>query len=184
MSVIDINNYIYSSDDKFIIDTNILLYLYNSYNQDLEHDKSKFMKYADFISDLLQQNAQIFISALNLTEFINVIIQREFKLNKKESHSSTYQFKTDFRPSNAYRDTINAIKNIIPVMLKSFTKINDSFEKVNLDDIFVYSEIDFNDEYFVKLVKINNLKFITHDRDFKVYVTDIDIITANKNLLT
>ena len=49
MSVIDINNYIYSSDDKFIIDTNILLYLYNSYNQDLEHDKSKFMKYADLL---------------------------------------------------------------------------------------------------------------------------------------
>lgn len=182
MSVINTDSYNYNVNDKFLLDTNILLYVFNSYNPDLECDKSKIIKYSDFLNTLLLENAEIYITLLNMSEFVNVIIQREFKLFRK-SFSHECRFKDDFRPSKSYKDVILALQSILPNLNKSLKLLNDNFDKSNINNLLDLDNIDFNDKYFIETVKVNNLKLVTHDKDFKSYAHDIDIITANRALL-
>lgn len=69
-------------------------------------------------------------------------------------------------------------------ILSSFKIINDNFESIKQEKIFIYGfSYDFNDALLVQIAENEDAVIVTHDSDFANYTTKTDIITANKTLL-
>ena len=181
VNVYNIATYQPSPTDKFLFDTNILVFLYNSLNPDLKAiDKSKL--YSAFLSKIVKAQSLLFLTSLNLAEFVNVLISREYKI-KKKIYGDSYDKKLNFRNSVDYKYAIEQIKPIIRNMLNSFTKLSDNFEELIIDDLINDIRIDFNDEYFNYLCNYNNIKLITDDIDYSLLNSPLEIITANEKML-
>jgi len=182
---LDIKNTQPQENDKYLLDTNVIAFLFNSYNVDVAAVRSKFNTYGDFLDKALKANAEIYISSLNLSEFINMIVRREYNIEarKEENKSVKYDFKTHFRQSEAYKEVMEHIKSVIPSILNTCQKIDDNFSCIDIHGMIKTLENDFNDEYFAYLSSQENLKLVTDDGDFKSINLPIDIITGNRNLL-
>lgn len=178
--VYDISNYKPKSTDKFLFDTNVLVFLYNSLNPDLQEVRSDI--YSNFFSEIIKAGSTMYLTSLNLAEFVNVLISREYNI-KKQYKNDSYQKKRDFRNSEDYKYAIEQIKPIIRRMLSTFIKLNDSFEDLAIDDLVNNIIIDFNDEYFNYLCNYNDIKIITDDADYLSLNSPLEIITANKKML-
>lgn len=182
-NVYDIKNYEPQPKDKYLFDTNVLVFLYNGYNPDLIKDASKSDVYSAFLDKIIKANAQIYVSALNLSEFVNVIVSRAYLVEKKNHPKEQYDKKRHFRKSPSYESVMNFIRPTTKSILKTFSKINDSFIELDTDKLLKELKYDFNDEYFVYLSEYKGFKIVTDDKDFKYLSAPIDIITGNKNLL-
>lgn len=180
VKVCDLSTYQPKSTDKFLFDTNILVYLYNSLNPDLNETKSEV--YSNFMAEIVKSGATIYLTSLNLAEFVNVLISREYNI-KKQSKGENYQKKRDFRNSDDYSYAIEQIKPIIRRMLSTFTKLSDNFEELAIDDLTDNIKIDFNDEYFNYLCNYNDIKLITEDIDYSLLNSPLEVITANEKML-
>ena len=180
VKVYSIETYKPKSTDKFLFDTNILVLLYNSLNPDLAETKSDI--YSNFMAKIIKSGATIYLTSLNLAEFVNVLISREYNI-KKQYKNEDYQKKRDFRNSEDYFYAIEQIKPIIRRMLSTFVKLSDNFEELIVDNLIDDIKIDFNDEYFNYLCNYNNIKLITDDTDYVVLSSPLEVITANKKML-
>lgn len=176
VSVFNVKTYEPKPSDKFLFDTNILIFLYNSLNPHLYRDETKTKLYSDFMSKIINAKATIYLTSLNLSEFVNVLLTREYNIRK-----DTYSRKKDFRASEAYKETISQIKPIVNNILKNFEKINDSFEELLIDEMVNNLKIDFNDEYYNYFCNFNNIKLLTDDLDYKFLNSPLEIVTANEN---
>lgn len=183
VNVYDIKTYNPKPSDKFLFDTNVLMFLYNSLNPDLSNSTDKSDIYSEFLSKIVKVESSIYISSLNLAEFVNAIITREYNI-KKNSHSGGYSKKLDFRNSPDYVYAIDQIKPMVKRILQTFNKINDSFEELAIDNLVNDLSIDFNDEYFNYLCNYNDFKIVTDDADYKKLNSPLEVITGNNNLLT
>lgn len=180
VKICDLSTYKPKSTDKFLFDTNILVYLYNSLNPDLNETKSEV--YSNFMAEIVKSGATIYLTSLNLAEFVNVLISREYNI-KKQSKGENYQKKRDFRNSDDYSYAIEQIKPIVRRMLSTFTKLSDNFEELAIDDLTDNIKIDFNDEYFNYLCNYNDIKLITEDVDYSLLNSPLEVITANEKML-
>lgn len=180
ISVYDLKTYKPKSTDKFLFDTNILVFLYNSLNPDLNETKSEV--YSNFMAEIVKSGATIYLTSLNLAEFVNVLISREYNI-KKQGKDDSYQKKRDFRNSDDYTYAIEQIKPIIRRMLSTFTKLSDNFEELAIENLTNDIKIDFNDEYFNYLCNYNDIKIITDDVDYSLLNSPLEVITANKKML-
>lgn len=176
----DVKTYLPKTSDKFLFDTNILIFLYNSLNPDLSETKSDL--YSDFLAKIVKAGASLYVSSLNLAEFVNVIISREYNI-KKDCHSGVYLKKIDFRNSPDYTYAIEQIKPMVKRILNTFNKISDSFEELAIGDLVDELIIDYNDEYFNYLCNYNEFKIVTDDADYKKLNSPLEVVTGNKNLL-
>lgn len=176
VSVFNVKTYEPKPSDKFLFDTNILIFLYNSLNPHLYRDETKTKLYSDFMSKIINAKATIYLTSLNLSEFVNVLLTREYNMRK-----GTYIRKKDFRASEAYKEAISQIKPIVNNMLKNFEKINDSFEELLIDEMVNNLKIDFNDEYYNYFCNFNNIKLLTDDLDYNFLNSPLEIVTANEN---
>lgn len=180
VSVFNVKTYEPKPSDKFLFDTNILIFLYNSLNPDLDRDETKTKLYSDFMSKIINAKATIYLTSLNLAEFVNVLLTREYNI-KKQIFGDTYSRKKDFRASEDYKYAISQIKPIVNNILKIFEKINDSFEELLIDEMVNNLKIDFNDEYYNYFCNFNNIKLLTDDLDYKFLNSPLEIVTANEN---
>lgn len=171
------------AQDKYLFDTNVLVFLYNGYNADLVKDARKSDIYSDFLDKILKVNAQIYVSSLNLSEFVNVIVSREYKIEKRNHPGEFFDKKTHFRQSSSYTGVMNFIKPATKRILKTFSKIDDSFTMLDTDKLINELENDFNDEYFGALSELKGFKIVTDDADFRHLNSTVEIITGNQNLL-
>lgn len=181
VKVYDIRTYKPKSSDKFLFDTNVLVLLFNGLNPAAEDIRSEV--YSDFMDKIIKSDATIYLTSLNLAEFVNVLITREYRIKKGNRSEDEYQKKRDFRNSNDYIYAIGEIKPIIRQMLNSFTKLSDNFEELAIDDLTNDIKIDFNDEYFNYLCNYNDIKIITDDVDYSLLNSPLEVITANKKML-
>lgn len=185
VNILDINSIQPQEDDKYLLDTNIILFLYNSYNNDLAKTKSQIAIYGDFFDKAIKANSKMYISSLVLAEFINVIVRREFNIERKGYGCiQDNDFKAKFRPSQSYKDVMTFIKSVVSTILKACNKIDDNFSIIDIDKLIKGLENDYNDEYFAYLSKQEDLKLVTDDGDYNHLNLPIEIITGNKKLLT
>ena len=69
-------------------------------------------------------------------------------------------------------------------ILKIFHKLDDIFSEIDITSIYDKpNEFDFNDRYYLKLAEKEGIKIITNDADFYSDLGDVEVITANRNLL-
>lgn len=152
-----------SQNEKVFIDTNILIYLFSpdfvSSNYD---DKERYSKILDL---LLEKKAQLYISSVVVSEFINRILRIDYR-----KHEGEYpDFKKDYRPSEQCKNTLRLILNQLKKILKISHKINDDFNGFDVLDWYAKdsnNDLDFNDLHIAYIIDKNNLKLLTNDSDF------------------
>lgn len=181
-NISNISYYQPRKDDKFFFDTNIWIYLYYPLGN---YNKNIISKYSNFLKQILKNQSRVFISSIVLSEFINTYVRLEFNILKKKYPNKILDFKKDFRGTKKYRNVISDIKITLKRQILKFTqRIDDKFNKMDIDELLLDLEnSDFNDNYYICLCEIENLKIVTHDKDFKSKATNIPILTANSKLL-
>ena len=163
--MIDVSSlYKISKNEKVFIDTNILIYLFSP---DFVSSNEEYIEqYSKILEVLLQNSAQLYISSVVVSEFINRILRIDYEKNKELYPD----FKQDYRKSQKYKETLNLILKELKKILKISCKINDSFSEFDLLSWYQRDEnqnLDFNDLHIAFIVESNNLKLLSNDNDFE-----------------
>jgi len=172
--IIHIDSYVPNSDDKFFLDTNIWMYLYCSIGN---YDEFVVAKYNEFYEKILNSNAQIFTSALQISEFFNAYCRLEYNIAKRNNPHLHY--KKHFRKSQEFKDLISYLKQIIQNRIfKNAIKLDDSFSTIDVGEIIKTGEsFDFNDEYFVNMCLQDSILIVSNDRDLITHDSNIKVIS-------
>ncbi len=153
--------------NEYLVDTNILLYLYGDQRLKTETEKIKVMSRKFNIA--LDSGCNVYVPAMVIGEFINRYHKLEFNHLIKKSGNKNLIYKKDYRNKKIFIDNnkfiVNTVKNTI---LDRCKLINDGFEKANIDTIFSENENqEFNDNLLIDIANRNNLYLISADIDTK-----------------
>ncbi len=112
MAVIDIQTHIPEKGEHYFLDCNVLMYVFylnGNYASDLVYS------YSGLISRIVHSGAEIYVTDLLISEFINTYVQLEFHrlatLNKWP-HDKKY-FKIVFKNTMEYSDILKELKCIL-----------------------------------------------------------------------
>lgn len=173
------------STDKLLFDCNVLMYIFYTYGG---YSQSQISVYKSLFTDAINNDCEMYIPSIEISEFINTYIKNEYKryLRRNNLRMRSFNFKYNYRPTTDYENTVNDIKSIINRQIfPFFKKLDDDFSQLNISDIYdAPSLFDFNDRYYCKLAEKHSLIIITNDSDFYHSNENIKIITANQQLLT
>ena len=163
--MIDVSSlYNISKNERVFIDTNILIYLFSP---DFVSSNERYIeKYSKILEILLQNDAKLYISSVVVSEFINRVLQTNYKKNQELYPS----FKKDYRKSEKYKETLKLILKELKKILKISNKINDTFDEFDLLSWYqkdANQNLDFNDLQIAFIVEKNNLKLLSNDSDFE-----------------
>lgn len=174
---VDIRSYTFRRADRFLLDTNIWLYIYGP----VAYPASLTDVYSTALRKMRTSGSEIYLDVLILSEFINAFARWEY--NQMESSKKPKDFK-EFRRSEAFKPVAEEIavnaKKIASMALRS----DSLFKSVDIRALLTEYEAgdsDFNDLMLVETCKSKGLALITHDADFKG--KDVAILTANRNLM-
>ncbi|MGB3590333.1 MAG: PIN domain-containing protein [Nonlabens sp.] len=178
MAKTKIDDFIVRQQNRLIFDTNVWLLLFNPIgNFERKHQD----KYSKLLSSVLSRNASIYIPAVILSEFANVVLRHEFSLWKDRNQNQRLSYKRDFMPTQDYRNQHNLVINLLDRIMKLdvVEKISDGFNTVSLDDINSYFDsVDYNDAIIADIAERNSLKVVTNDSDFFKLSHRLDVISA------
>lgn len=181
MSKISVSSFVPNSDNRLILDTNILIYLfYPTTSQPFMTD------YENLYAKILKNKSILLLPAIQISEFINRCIRFQYSLYKNNLPSgNNFDFKKDYRDTEDYRIHMNSILDIIKnEILPNFVVVNDDFDTMQQDKIYIYGfSYDFNDALLVQIAETQNASIVTHDADFANYESRINYITSNSKLL-
>lgn len=183
MSIFNISSYQPKKEEKYFLDCNVLMYTFytnGGYASDIVYD------YSLLITKIVNAQAEILVTDVLLSEFVNTYIQTEFhrlaSLNRWP-HSKQY-FKHSFKFSTEYKDILRELKVIITRQIAPIATMADiSFSQFICDTLFDFPEtFDFNDRYYGYAMAPYNALIVTNDADFS-NVTQCNVITRNTTLL-
>lgn len=181
MSTKDINSFKPTKQQKFIMDTNVLIkLLYPAMSG------KNTIPYEKLYQSIIGMQAKFIVSSIQISEFVNRCIRFQFDLWKKDQDEETdIDFKHDYRNTEDYRESMKAILEIIQNdILPVSTCIDDRFCEMDTDKLYSYGfSYDFNDSLVSEIARLNNAILITDDKDFGNYASYIEIVTDNKGLL-
>ena len=159
-----------SKNEKVFIDTNILIYLFSP---DFVSSNDKYVEqYSKILEILLENKAQIYISSIVVSEFINRVLRIDYEKNKELYPD----FKKDYRKSNEYKDTLKLILKQLKKIFKISRKIDDDFMQFDILEWYkkdLNQDLDFNDLHIAFIVEKNNFKLLSNDRDFENFGIDL-----------
>lgn len=172
-------------DDLFILDCNVLMYVFYTYGG----YKNKLMKpYKTFFNKIAVKSQSVLITSVLLSEFINSYIKNEYIRYLRENNLRTdqFNFKRDYKPTSEYKETIKEISDIIInqlLALPSVVLCDNDILGLNIKDMFLNENtFDFNDRYYGELARNKDCYIVTNDSDF-MSINNIKIVTANKYML-
>lgn len=181
---VNIRTYSPTSNDKFIIDTNIWINLLEAFS--MKCNKSIIDTYSDFINTVLDNQSEIKILYSGISELFNKYIKIGFKnyidIQKIQGNHKHFDLKKDYRPTTQYdADKKFIITQIDEQILIMASPENDNFNNIDINKLLNKRdrEFDLNDRYFALFCEKYNYKLITHDRDFIKNYPDLnfDVIT-------
>jgi len=180
MSKIKVNDFMPKKDDNILIDTNVLIPLFYP-----TMSGNEMKDYENLYSNTIKNKANLIISSIQISEFINRCIRFQYKLYCQDNPDKDVEFKRDYRNTDDYNESMDSILEIVKNdIATSFAFIDDNFSKMKQDDIFLPGfSYDFNDAILVEIAKAQKAYLVTNDRDFANYSSKISIITNNKTLL-
>lgn len=175
MTKIDILSFNPKSNDHFFFDNNIWMFLFCPL---LGTNQQKYVEgYSKFLGKILDASSEVYVSSLILSEFYNAYIKLDY--NRVKAGNEYFEFKRDYRPSNRFTETHEAILNTIESQILGIAnKIDDNFSKIAIDELRDDSRLmDFNDGYYLELHRFYSFKLVTNDSDFFKTNRDIQILT-------
>ena len=159
--------------DNIFIDTNILIFLFSPSSMPNDKQKQKISKYSDILNNVCNNENEVFVSSLVISEFINRYLRLDF--NKKKEQSKMRHYKKDYRNNaegqKAFDIAMRQLEKFYT--LTSAKHISDGFESVEFSAFSKKSNLDFNDVVIAEIVKTNGLRILTDDNDFKAMGVDI-----------
>lgn len=149
--------------NKYLVDTNILLYLYGNSSFKVKDNKkeelsTKFCRALDLKCD-------VYVPAIVISEFINRYHKNEF--NKMKEKSKNLQYKKDYRNTERFIKNNKFIINTVrETILDRCKLINDNFSNVDIEKIFSENDNqEFNDNLIIDIANKNGLYLISADID-------------------
>lgn len=184
---IDINTFDFTkcSDEKFILDTNALLWAFypNSQSSCLQA-----ACYSNFIAQLITANKKIYIPMFNFCEAINVIEKIEHKIYKKNSRNNIKL--KDYRAIPLERQKL---KNVLELFVEQIENISNIIIleqnlELNLPKTFINDfskhRLDLFDIFLIDISNKSNFSIITDDKDFLSVNCNSNIYTCNQTILS
>ncbi|MFM5622870.1 type II toxin-antitoxin system VapC family toxin [Aeromonas veronii] len=171
--------------DSFFIDTNVWLWTTYFSSRDFSSANKPFAryqieKYPDYIEKILDAGANMYHSALTLTEIAHVIEKIEFNIYCEETGNDQIKLK-DFRKIEPCRkkviSEIKAAWNSITNMSRCLDFIGDSVLSQKCIEILSASQLDSYDSIMTHVALQNNIrKILTDDKDFET-INGLEIYT-------
>ncbi len=170
-----------NSSDKFLIDTNIWLFLHCPIGN---HKGHIVAKYSQFFKKMLTANSQIIVCSAVVSEFLNRYVKIDYEL-RKQTDRAIQEYKKTYRPSAHYRLALKqAVTALNGKILPGAKRITDNFEVISTDNIFSHTQnVDISDGYLFELIRGQNIKILTDDSDFSHFKNDCEIYTTNPKLI-
>lgn len=153
--------------NKYLVDTNILLYLYGDAALSTETEKIKML--SNKFNRALEVGCEVFVPAVVIGEFINRYHKLEFN-HMKKVNLSVRDYKRDYRDKQCYLDNNKYIVEDVvkKIILDRCKVISDGLDRANLESIFSINENqEFNDNLIIDIANRNNLYLISADKDTK-----------------
>ncbi|HZY35618.1 MAG TPA: hypothetical protein VFE53_03155 [Mucilaginibacter sp.] len=149
---------------QFLIDTNILMYLFSpiaSYSEKKQEQISRFL------DTCRQIQAGLITTSFVLGEFFHVNLGMYYdNWCKIQKHQISFNFKDDYRPTDDFKDSVSAINRSIESILKITDKFPDNFNSVSLTNIATHCyNAEFTDSYLLELSNINGWIIVSNDSD-------------------
>lgn len=181
MSTKDVSTFTPQKNQIFILDTNVLIKLFYPM---LKTAPEARKPYEELYRKILLADSTLLISSIQISEFINRCIRFQFGL-WKGTQNENVDFKKDYRETEDYRTSMNAILDIVKLDITPHsTYISDNFNHMDPTNLYQYGfSYDFNDSLLAEIARLNNAILVTDDRDFANYSSHIPIVTGNKTLL-
>lgn len=179
MSTTAIQHFKPNKQHKFIFDTNVLIkLLYPAMSG------GNTLPYEKLYQSIIRANSEIIINSVQISEFVNRCIRFQFSLWADDHHPHS-DFKSDYRETSDYRESMQAILEIIKSdILSVSTCTDDGFSRMDSDILYQYGfSYDFNDSLVAEIARLNHAILITDDKDYGNYASKIEIVTNNKALL-
>ncbi|MBN1596456.1 PIN domain-containing protein [candidate division FCPU426 bacterium] len=173
--ICSVETYKFSGEDRIFIDTNVWFHIHGP---QVRPDSNNGV-YSKAFKDILSAKSRIFIDVLVLSEFINRYARLQHRISNDTTDYKRWRKSEDFEP------IAKSIADVTRRIIRCCKRIDSCFGSVDVDVLLNDFEKmcpDFNDQILIEICKTNNLKFLTHDSDFKN--KDISILTANPRLLT
>jgi predicted nucleic acid-binding protein len=166
-NIIDIKSYSPKSSDVYFFDNNVWMYLFCPLGN---YQKNRQKSYSMFLKSIQSSKGTIFINSLVLSEFTNRYLRMDFEQWKKETNNHGVDYKKAYVGTPRYIETAKEIKLQIKSILSFCEKSSDNFNAINLDNVLTHFEsIDFNDSYYIEFAQLDNMIFVTDDKDFTNY---------------
>lgn len=177
-NIINICKYKADKDDIFIFDTNVLIKIFYP-----TMGSKNTEAYISLYKDIVAKKATVYLSSIQISEFVNRCIRFQFDLYRNE-HPEVVDFKNNYRETKDYRDSMEAVLEIVSDMLKSFVRVNDNFDTMEINNLLSHSfSYDFNDALIAELSRRYNACLVTDDKDYINFLEKLKIITNNRSLL-
>lgn len=167
--------------DKFLVDTNVWLFLHCPLGN---HRQEIIAKYSKFYKEIVNAKSKILISSSVVCEFMNRYVKLDYELQKAKNRA-IQEYKKTYRPTNEYRAIVKqAATAMNSKILPSCEKLPDKFDSISLENIFHHMEnIDVSDSYMFEMVREQEIKILTDDSDFGIFKDNCEIYTSNPKLL-
>lgn len=174
-----INDYSPNVGDRLFFDANIWLAIYGPSPAHWTQTPCSSLFYK-----LIKNNIDIYTNSLIISEVVNSWARLEFNQQRTVLNFKTNEFKK-FRETPEYLNVAEEISINIEKILRWSKRFDSGLESIDMEIInskYKSGTYDFNDLIFREICKANNFILVTNDRDF--CTTDVNILTANSNMLT
>ncbi len=152
-------------ENKYIVDTNILIYLYGDGSTKQKNEKKE--RLSIILANALDIGCDVFIPCTVVSEFINVYHRNYFYKYKKKFNWQDY--KRDYRNSKKYLDNNKFLYcTLINNILDRCKLISDGFAEASIEKLMsIDANQDFNDNVLINIANTNDLYIISDDIDTK-----------------
>lgn len=173
-----IDGYTFTASDKLLLDANVWLFLYSPQYRPTDR---RAKAYSAPLKGMLAARCAIFIDAIVLSEFVNVLARLAY--NSMHDRNRPSDFKA-FRNSSSFKPIAKSIADSCRRVLEIAKPIESGFTSLDAADLFRQyesSRSDLNDLLLAHLCRTQALTLVTDDADFAG--SGLAILTANAKLL-
>ncbi len=176
---------------SYFVDANVWIYSLQNFDDLKPWEDRYYQFFFDIVDSPLDPRPQILMPTILLSEIINTYLRKfaipEYRLANSIPPAVSTDFKKDYRPTQHYKDSFEKIMDDISGLHAAIKYVDDGY--INTRSILLNKSIgifDYNDYLYYSLCselnKSERVILLTNDSDFQI--TDLEIITANKTLLS
>ncbi len=168
--------------DRFVFDTNVLLYLHGYTETYKSKDRDRAIReYSIIANNIIQEKSKVYMDITALSEFVNVYINEALAYKLKED-PKTFKFrKKDHRDTPEYIEVLEELDSVLKQILSSYdmTIIKDVHDCFDIGGaINALRVMEFNDHLISLSAQKHDLYLVTNDSDIVYNSEHLKVVTA------